>query len=502
MSRKECIFLTFLVLIASFLRLYRFTDFLEFLDDQGRDAVIIKKILVDHDVTLLGPRTSIGQMYLGPLYYYAMVPFLALTYPSPIGPALGVTAMGILSVALTYILGKNMVGQNAAGIAALLFAFSPAAIKLSRFSWQPNPAPLVGLLMIWFSFFALKKNKPKYWILVALCFTILSQLHYLALLSAVPAGILFLAHLWQNRKNTKIYRSFFSAFLLSITIFLLSLIPLVLFNMKHDNLILNGFQDFLVSQSQLRTPIAQKINQMVQDSEGVGMRLTVELIGFSLNTRDMNSILLVCLYLLSVFVLILNRSKHALGYRIVFLWTMIGIIGISYYQYTIYEHYFAFLFPALFLFVAVSLTYLTQKFRFLWVPIVVFLSVLFLKNVIMLPYWRAAPTGIHDLKNVSEKIQPYLLEGEKYNIALLNDNREYMGMKYRYFFEIADQKPQSQYNYTNLDKLVVIVENNEDPMKAPIYEIQQFVRESAGAPALLQRLEYKDSADIYIYEKK
>ena len=75
-------------------------------------------------------------------------------------------------------------------------------------------------------------------------------------------------------------------------------------------------------------------------------------------------------------------------------------------------------------------------------------------------------------------------------------------MTYRYFFEIADQKPQSQYNYTNLDKLVVIVENNEDPMKAPIYEIQQFVRESAGTPALLQRLEYKDSADIYIYEKK
>lgn len=101
-----------------------------------------KQILVDHHPTLLGPGTSVGKMYLGPLYYYVSVPFLAITYPDPIGPALGVALLGIATVVLMYVLGKEMIGKIPAGIAALLYATAPSVVSLARFSWNRTLRPL------------------------------------------------------------------------------------------------------------------------------------------------------------------------------------------------------------------------------------------------------------------------------------------------------------------------------------------------------------------------
>jgi len=69
MIRKVHVVVMAVLVLAAFLRLFRFQTFLEFLDDQGRDAIVMKQILVNHDFTLLGPGTSVGKMYLGPLCY-------------------------------------------------------------------------------------------------------------------------------------------------------------------------------------------------------------------------------------------------------------------------------------------------------------------------------------------------------------------------------------------------------------------------------------------------
>jgi hypothetical protein len=87
-------------------------------------------MLIDHTPTLLGPGTSVGKMYLGPLYYYAMVPFLAMTYPEPTGPAYAMAFSGILTVALLY-LWEKLVGDRVALAAATLFATTLIAIQLS-----------------------------------------------------------------------------------------------------------------------------------------------------------------------------------------------------------------------------------------------------------------------------------------------------------------------------------------------------------------------------------
>ena len=69
--------LSFLILagilgLAAILRFWKLPEYMTFLGDEGRDALMIKRILETGDIPLIGPPTSIGNIYLGPLYYYMM----------------------------------------------------------------------------------------------------------------------------------------------------------------------------------------------------------------------------------------------------------------------------------------------------------------------------------------------------------------------------------------------------------------------------------------------
>jgi hypothetical protein len=62
-------FLLLLVLaIAAFLRLYRIPEYMTFLGDEGRDAIVVRRMLVNGDLALTG-RHVVGDI-IWALYYY------------------------------------------------------------------------------------------------------------------------------------------------------------------------------------------------------------------------------------------------------------------------------------------------------------------------------------------------------------------------------------------------------------------------------------------------
>jgi 4-amino-4-deoxy-L-arabinose transferase-like glycosyltransferase len=102
-NRSEFILLLCIVSLGAFFRLYRIGEYMTFLGDEGRDAIIVRSLLVHADPILIGPGTSIGNMYLGPLYYYLIAPFLFLFNMSPIGPSIMVAVLGIATVFLVWL---------------------------------------------------------------------------------------------------------------------------------------------------------------------------------------------------------------------------------------------------------------------------------------------------------------------------------------------------------------------------------------------------------------
>lgn len=93
-----------ILVIAAFFRIYKISDYMTFLGDEGRDAIVAKDIL-QGNFTLLGPRASAGDFFLGPIYYYMMAPFLFLSNLDPVGPAIMVALFGVATVFLVYYVG-------------------------------------------------------------------------------------------------------------------------------------------------------------------------------------------------------------------------------------------------------------------------------------------------------------------------------------------------------------------------------------------------------------
>jgi len=134
----EVIALVVILLIALGLRLYRIDGYLTFLGDEGRDVRIVRDLLAGN-LVFIGPMTSIGNMYLGPLYYYLIAPALFLSSGSPVGPAVMIALLMTATVGLTWSLAHSWFGRFPALIAALLFC--PLARRHYLFPLILEPQP-------------------------------------------------------------------------------------------------------------------------------------------------------------------------------------------------------------------------------------------------------------------------------------------------------------------------------------------------------------------------
>ena len=158
--KVEISLLLLILFVAAFFRIYRISDYMTFLGDEGRDAIVAKNIL-HGNFTLLGPRASAGDFFLGPIYYYMMAPFLLMSNYDPVGPAIMVAIFGVATVFLVYYVGLKFFNAKAGLIAASLYAISPLVIAYSRSSWNPNVMPFFSIVMLYVLYVSIKKQSRK-----------------------------------------------------------------------------------------------------------------------------------------------------------------------------------------------------------------------------------------------------------------------------------------------------------------------------------------------------
>lgn len=476
-QRKSVVvlFLLFLAL-GTFLRFYRLRATMQFLGDQGRDALIARGILMDKDPAFIGPVTSVGNMYLGPFYYYFMVLPLMFSYPDPSGPAYAVAFLGVLTLALLFVLGKELVGEKTALLAMGLYAIAPIVIENVRFSWNPNIVPLFSLLVLW----AVNKTlqgKYQYWVLIGLCAAILSQLHYLTLIVIGIAGIFWLVELYRQVKFKAISPIFIRSTGLAILIVLLSLIPILIYDVKHDFLNVRAFLSFFVGGS---SPDDVSHFRGIRELSAVfyawialAVRNLSEIFGVRIPNSAAIISLLVGLYLVvkTLFSLRSQTPEIRRGVKVVLTFFVIGIGVLSLYKESIFNHYLGFLFPISILLLAVFLTTV-------WKSMLLRPLVLFVIGVIVVYSFQNYP-GKHILgmnvdvfRQTAEEIKKRTVAGEQYDILLLSENNDFLGQNYRYFLTTGDHRPASEEDVHSFKRLFVIDEaHKENPLDTPQYKI-------------------------------
>lgn len=463
--RLKLFFLCSLLFIGAFLRLYRLPHTMQFLGDQGRDALIARRILIDHHPALIGPVTSVGNMYLGPFYYYFMVFPLMLSYPSPVGPAYAVALIGVATIYLLYRVGKELVGETPALIATALYTFSPVVITNVRFSWNPNIVPFFSLLFLWFLHKTLKGNYRS-WIWVGVVYAILMQLHYITLILAGFAGCVWIYELVVMFRKKKLQPSFFTSTIVAIAVFFISLIPLIVFDVRHGGTNSKAFEMFFQgSDSHFR--LGNAISSVFFADVGMTLRTLFE--AYTIIIHGTPAILFFFV-LMGLFAWIFFKKKQLVGVRLILSVFVFSMLILSLYSASVFDHYLGFVFPIAALVVGILLAQIYKGAGKIVVIGVVGICIVL--SLLAYPGKQNLGYNIFLFRKVAESVVEHTTEGEFYDILVYTDTNDAEGTNYRYFLTTMNRPPATPEQVHDFKTLLVIDEQGLDkPLDTPHYKL-------------------------------
>lgn len=313
------IFFLFLLLIAAFiLRVYRVGQILNFYYDQGRDALVIWDLIHSHKFFLIGPTTGLAGIFRGPYYYYLITPFYFLGKGSPIWPSVFLAFTAVFAIWLLYVLGKKIQGLATGFLAVVIATFSFYIIFASRWLSNPTPMLLLSVVLVW-AMFEVTEGKRWAWPIIALVsglslfnFGSSGEFFYF------PALFVFLIWQWKGRPDVK-------NLVWSIILFSLTFAPLVMFDLKHDHILLhNLFGTFGVGSGSFVMPSIKFILQRTLAYYDIfSSKIFV-----SMNNYDTVALIIVALYFLASLPKLLKNKKV----KIVLLLLISPIVGLYFYR--------------------------------------------------------------------------------------------------------------------------------------------------------------------------
>lgn len=466
-----------ILLIGTFSRLYKISQYMTFLGDEGRDVIIVRRLLTEGHTPLIGPGTSIGSMYLGPLYYYFMAPGLLLTNFSPVGPAVQVALLGIATIWMVWFVGREWFGKNVGLIAAGLYAISPIVITYSRSSWNPNIMPFFAILSVYSIWRVFKNNEFKWLMVLGVAFAFVLQSHYLGLLLAPTLGIfwlLMIKNVWKD-KAKKLYAIRYSLYTLAIFALLMS--PLLIFDIRHNWINFHAMEKFFLER---QTTVSARPWSSIPKLPALFVQINQSLLSGA--NLTISKIISLFIFLGVFWMFVKNHTKKASlnippQYYLVYSWMFFALVGFGIYKQNIYDHYFGFVFAVPFLLFAIFVNKLMQINKFTKGIGILMIAFLVYISLINNPLRSTPNNQLNRARHVADKIALEAGESE-YNLAVLAERNYQDG--YKYFLlnknsrvvEIDAQKPE-----TIKSTLFVVCEmlpEKCDPVHSPRAEVANF----------------------------
>ncbi len=477
-NKVEVFFVSLIILLALTLRLYRINEFLTFLGDEGRDVRIVRDLITNGNLVFIGPQTSVGNMYLGPLYYYLIAPALGLFGLSPVGPAAMNAVIGTITVFLVWLFGREWFGAKAGLLAAFFYAISPVTIIYSRSSWNPNPTPLFALICAYGIYQVWQKNNFKWLPWIGLSFASALQMHYLSLLLVPFLGIYWLLTFYSIKDKKDFKRQFLLGSLTAFIIFCLIMSPLAVFDLKHQGMNFNAFKAFFTDrQTTINLNPARSdrflpvMNTMVTDLVLARQNFYPQIVG-----------LVILLFLLIVFKRIQNKKPLLF----VITWIFFSILGLGVYKQHVYIHYLGFMYPAAYLLLGFIFSFiLSQKNILKLLGATAFVFLVYLN----LHFSPVKETPNNQLKLTEDAVDLIIKESKNtpFNFALIA--KQNYDESYRYFFENKSSKMTRGEDGVT-EQLFVICEDGDkcQPEGSPVYQVAIFGPASISAQWNLRHL--------------
>ncbi|OGM19087.1 hypothetical protein A2686_00805 [Candidatus Woesebacteria bacterium RIFCSPHIGHO2_01_FULL_38_10] len=218
------IFISILVL-GFFLRIYKLEELFLYGHDQDLASWFVKDVVINKHLRLIGQETSTQGIFIGPIYYYFLIPFYLVFDMDPIAGTVAITTLGLFSIFSFYYVFKKIFGEREGLIASFLFATSFYTVFNDR-EVVPTMPVIVWTCWYFYGLNQLLKNRQKEgFIILGVLLGLIWHIN-MALILLVPL-IPIVSYLSGKRVSLKEL----SKGLLFIFIFSL---PLIVFESRHN----------------------------------------------------------------------------------------------------------------------------------------------------------------------------------------------------------------------------------------------------------------------------
>lgn len=312
------------ILLAGYLlRSFKLEEFFYYAHDNDLAGWMVKDILVNEHLRLIGQQTSTMGIFIGPLFYYLLIPFYLLTKMDP----LGITYFGIITGLFTiwsfYFIFSKLYGSRTGLIASFLYTFSQYMIFNDK---EIVPTILVYLWTVWF-YYALEaflKGEKKAYIILGILVSLIWHVN-IALVLLLPLALIAVV---LSRKKISIKYS-----LLGILSAIPLSIPLVLFELRHNFSQVKSFMVSLTtSQSQVFT-MWERFGRVIELSGKNLKQLVLP------GTPEFQKIYLLIFFFALIAYLIYKKVVEKKVGALIFLWLISYMAFFTFYSKVLSEYY-------------------------------------------------------------------------------------------------------------------------------------------------------------------
>lgn len=416
----QFLFVLLVILIGGFIRLYRIYDGMPFTFDQAEFSFYVQDILRGK-LALIGPRTGIEGFFLGPLYFYLLVPFYLLFNGHPVGGAVMDAIFGILVIPAIYILGKELFNKRVGLIASLLACFSPLLTGYSRYSWNPHPLVLFSIIF-YYSILKTIKGEEKYIMLAFFAFACGLQFEIASAIFYLPTTLLVC--LWAKYRPKKIIYWF-----VGLLILLISFIPQLVFNLRHEFLTIKAITRFLTENTASGKSVFFIKERLIEYPEV-----------FKKLIFPKNLIVAIFLLVAGFINLFGKYTKKSLGIKILFAWLSVNYLLLFLYRDKAWDHHYISLLPAFIILTSFLVENLLNIKKMKIIGSLILLIVLFFNLLIVFPKKEDTLRNFVLFKDEMEAIDFIYKDANRAKFSILTYVPSVYNQHYFYLFEWYGRK--------------------------------------------------------------
>lgn len=382
--------LLFILLIGLFFRTYKVVERFEFAHDGDLYSWIVKDIVINHHPRLIGQLTSAPGVFIGPLFYYLLVPFFILTNMDPIGALIPATILGILTIISYYFVISKLFNKKAALIIAFLYAVLLSTVNFDR--WVVPTIP-TSIWAVWYLYTILMLGRGKFFVLPLL--GVLIGLIWHIHIALIPTLIAFPIAILSSKKLPSLKQA--TIFLIAL---LITSLPFIFFEIKHNfTQTLSVINNLFIQQP----GVPRGIEKFQHVLEMVSKNLNALL--FAPQSYNFtNNLYFIIVILLSGLILVKKKLLSFKELLIIYSWIIGVILFFSLSSSPISEYYFANM-TVLFLVITGLLLYLLfQSSRIGKLIVLLILSLILVKNAYFITTQGYYNKGYLERKSIVEMI--------------------------------------------------------------------------------------------------